>query len=122
MLSTGNGLRIKTFFAHIESLEEDVNAFLAQHDGNIVDIKLGDGQYGYSKIVVIYREEPRVQIHSFTEHTLSVSGSKGELVALAEALRDAEGTVGNLRYQIEYAFDIDGIRSSNTEANGEEEL
>jgi len=37
---------------------------------------------------------------------------------LANNLRDAEGTVGDLRYQIEYAFDIDGVRSSNTEDEG----
>lgn len=56
-----------------------------------------------------------VKIYEFREHALTVSGEEADLRYLAELLREAEGTVGDLRYQIEYAFDIDGIRSSNTE-------
>ena len=56
-----------------------------------------------------------MKIYEFTEHSLTVSGTKEDLISLANNLRDAEGTVGDLRYQIEYAFDIDGVRSSNTE-------
>lgn len=56
-----------------------------------------------------------VKIYEFREHALTVSGEEADLRYLAELLREAEGTVGDLRYQIEYAFDINGIRSSNTE-------
>lgn len=56
-----------------------------------------------------------VKIYEFRERALTVSGEEADLRYLAELLREAEGTVGDLRYQIEYAFDIDGIRSSNTE-------
>ena len=50
-----------------------------------------------------------VQIYQFSEHSLCVSGEKGDLLALAAYLREAEGTIGDLRYQIEYAFDVDGV-------------
>lgn len=56
-----------------------------------------------------------VKIYQFCEHSLTVSGEEADLRYLAELLRNAEGTAGDLRYQIEYAFDIGGIRSSNTE-------
>lgn len=56
-----------------------------------------------------------IKIYEFREHDLTVSGEETDLCYLAELLRDAEGTVGDLRYKIEYAFDIDGIRSSNME-------
>ena len=56
-----------------------------------------------------------VKIYEFREHTLTVSGEEADLRYLAELLKEAEGTVGDLRYKIEYAFDIDGIRSSNLE-------
>lgn len=56
-----------------------------------------------------------IKLYEFREHALTVSGEEAELRYLAELLRNAEGTVGDLRYKIEYAFDIDGIRSSNTE-------
>ena len=56
-----------------------------------------------------------IKIYEFHEHSLTVSGEKNELLLLAEFLRSAEGTLGDLRYQIEYAFDVDGIRSDNSE-------
>jgi hypothetical protein len=56
-----------------------------------------------------------VPIYQFQEHCLTVSGEKKDLLALAAYLRNAEGTLGDLRYQIEYAFDVDGVRSSNLE-------
>lgn len=56
-----------------------------------------------------------IKLYEFREHALTVSGEETDLRYLAELLRDAEGTVGDLRYKIEYAFDIDGIRSSNEE-------
>lgn len=55
------------------------------------------------------------KIYRFKEHNLIIQGEKQDILYLAELLREAEGTVGDLRYQIEYAFDIDGVRSYNTE-------
>ena len=52
-------------------------------------------------------------IYCFTEHELAVSGDKRTLIDLAHLLREAEGTIGDLRYQIEYAFDIDGVRTAS---------
>ena len=62
-----------------------------------------------------------VKIYKFREHSLVIEGEEHDLRYLAELLREAEGTVGDLRYQIEYAFDIDGIRSEDKE-NEEETL
>lgn len=56
-----------------------------------------------------------IKLYEFTEHSMTVSGTKEDLISLAEELRDAEGIIGDLRYQIEYAFDIDGVRSDNTD-------
>ena len=55
------------------------------------------------------------KIYTFTEHDTTVSGEEHHMRELAELLRDAEGTLGDLRYKIEYEFDIDGIRLSNEE-------
>lgn len=49
------------------------------------------------------------KIYRFQEHNLVIEGEKDDLIHLAELLRDAEGTIGDLRYQIERAFNIDGI-------------
>lgn len=57
-----------------------------------------------------------IKIYRFKEHNLVVEGEKHDLLYLADLLREAEGTVGDLRYQIEYAFDIDGVRSTDTES------
>ena len=56
-----------------------------------------------------------VPIYQFQEHCLYMSGEKKDLLTLAAYLRNAEGTLGDLRYQIEYAFDVDSVRSSNLE-------
>ena len=56
-----------------------------------------------------------IKIYRFKEHSLVIQGEEQDSLYLAELLREAEGTVGDLRYQIEYAFDIDGVRSYNTE-------
>ena len=56
-----------------------------------------------------------VKIYEFHEHSLTVSGERNDLLLLAEFLKSAEGTLGDLRYQIEYAFDVDGVRSDNSE-------
>ena len=61
------------------------------------------------------------KIYRFKEHNLVVEGEKEDLLYLAELLRYAEGTVGDLRYQIEYEFDVDGVRSAN-ETIGEQVL
>lgn len=53
------------------------------------------------------------KVFVFKEHDLVVSGEKHHLIELAELLKDAEGTIGDLRYQIEYEFDIDGIRTAD---------
>ena len=57
-----------------------------------------------------------VKIYRFKEHAFVVEGEKHDMLYLAELLRDAEGTLGDLRYQIEYAFDIDGVRSEDEES------
>ena len=50
-----------------------------------------------------------VKIYRFQEHNLVIEGEEHDLVHLAELLRYAEGTIGDLRYQIEREFNIDGI-------------
>lgn len=62
-----------------------------------------------------------VKIYQFKEHDFMVEGEKDDMLHLAELLRDAEGTLGDLRYQIEYAFDIDGVRSDNIEDEGHDD-
>ena len=49
------------------------------------------------------------EIYRFQEHNLVIEGEKDDLIHLAELLRYAEGTIGDLRYQIEREFNIDGI-------------
>lgn len=60
-----------------------------------------------------------VKLYGFQEHAFRVSGEKRDLLYLAECLRDAgvEGTLADLAYQIEYEFDVDGIRTENEENN-----
>lgn len=49
--------------------------------------------------------------YRFQEHSLIIEGERDDLLHLVELLRNEEGTLGDLRYQIEYEFDIDGIRT-----------
>ena len=51
----------------------------------------------------------------FRENDIEVIAEEHTLIALAEALRKAqvEGTLSDLAYQIEYEFDIDGVRSDD---------
>lgn len=63
-----------------------------------------------------------VKIYQFREHAFTVSGEKKDLIDLAEYLREADGTHGDLRYQIEYAFDIDDVRSSDTESESHNDV
>lgn len=58
-----------------------------------------------------------IKLYQFQEHDLFVKGEKHHLIELAEKLREAnvEGTLSDLAYQIEYEFDIDGIRSIDEE-------
>ena len=53
------------------------------------------------------------KIYEFEEHNLSIKGEKDDLIQLARILRDAEieGTISDLVYQIEYAFDLDSVRT-----------
>lgn len=62
------------------------------------------------------------KIYEFIEHAMIVRGEAHELIDLAANLRLVEstgrelsGTLSDLVYHIEYAFDIDGIRKSDTE-------
>lgn len=54
-------------------------------------------------------------IYTFRENDITISGEKHSLINLAEKLRELgiEGTLSDLVYQIEYEFDVDGIRSDN---------
>lgn len=56
-----------------------------------------------------------VKLYEFREHDVVVKGEKHHLLELAEKLREAniEGTWADLVYQIEYEFDVDGIRSND---------
>lgn len=53
----------------------------------------------------------------FRENDVEIKAEEHTLIRLAAALREAEveGTLSDLAYQIEYEFDIDGIRSENEE-------
>lgn len=53
--------------------------------------------------------------YKFMENDIEVIAEEHTLISLAEALREAniEGTWSDLAYQIEYAFDIDGVRSAD---------
>lgn len=53
----------------------------------------------------------------FQENDIEIKGEKLHLIELAKALRKAEveGPLSDLAYQIEYEFDIDGVRSEDEE-------
>ena len=53
--------------------------------------------------------------YKFTENDIEIIAEERTLIALAKALREAEveGTWSDLAYQIEYAFDIDGVSSED---------
>ena len=55
--------------------------------------------------------------YRFMENDIDIKAEEHTLIALAKALRDAEveGTLSDLAYQIEYEFNIDGIRSEDEE-------
>lgn len=57
-----------------------------------------------------------VKLYTFKEHALTITGEERDLLNLAQAIRESsqnEGTLSDLAYQIEYAFDVDGIRSED---------
>lgn len=54
-------------------------------------------------------------IYEFCNYLLTVWGTTQDMLDFAEVLRDAEGPVGDLRYKIEFAFNIDSVRSENDE-------
>lgn len=53
--------------------------------------------------------------YKFVENDIELIAEKHTLIDLAKMLREAnvEGTWGDLIYQIEYAFNVDGIRSKD---------
>lgn len=60
--------------------------------------------------------------YMFMENDIEIKAEERTLIRLAKALRDAEveGTLSDLAYQIEYEFDIDGIRSEDEDWDDEE--
>lgn len=58
-----------------------------------------------------------VKLYEFRENDVYIKAEEHTLIALAKALREAEveGTLSDLAYQIEYEFDIDGVRSEDSE-------
>lgn len=58
-----------------------------------------------------------VKLYEFRENDVYIKAEKHTLIALVKALREAEveGTLSDLAYQIEYEFDIDGVRSEDEE-------
>ena len=57
--------------------------------------------------------------YRFVENDVDIKAEERTLIELAKVLRDAEveGTLSDLAYQIEYEFDIDGVRSENEESD-----
>lgn len=55
--------------------------------------------------------------YRFMENDIDIKAEEHTLIALAKALREAEveETLSDLAYQIEYEFDIDGVRSEDEE-------
>ena len=55
--------------------------------------------------------------YQFMENDIEIKAEEHTLINLAKALREAEaeGTLSDLAYQIEYEFDIDGIRNEDDE-------
>ena len=55
--------------------------------------------------------------YEFRENDIELRAEKHTLIALAEMLREAgaEGTWSDLAFQIEWEFDVDGIRSESKE-------
>lgn len=58
-----------------------------------------------------------VNIYEFKEHLLTLRGEKSDMLDFVNAVRGSgmEGTLSDLAYKIEYAFDIDLVRSTNVE-------
>lgn len=59
-----------------------------------------------------------VNLYTFMENALTITGEKEDLLSLAQAIRESsqnEGTLSDLAFQIEYEFDVDGIRSEDTD-------
>ena len=57
----------------------------------------------------------------FRENDIELIAEEYTLIALAEKLREVgvEGTWSDLVYQIEYAFDVDGVRSEDEDDDDE---
>lgn len=66
-----------------------------------------------------YAREQRqgIKLYEFKEHPLTIRGEKNDMLDFVNAVRksNTEGTLSDLAYKIEYAFDIDSLRSRNVE-------
>lgn len=71
------------------------------------------------KEMLEYAKEQKqgVNIYEFKEHSLTLRGEKSDMLDFVNAVREScmEGTLSDLAYKIEYAFDIDLVRSTNVE-------
>ena len=53
------GVRVKLFYGReIQSLEEELNAFLEEKEGGIIDIQLGSNERSFD-VMVVYRDETK---------------------------------------------------------------
>lgn len=55
------GLRVAVIDAKLSDTDgrnlDEVNSFMAEHDGNIVEIKTAQMMYGVTRFIITYREE-----------------------------------------------------------------
>lgn len=52
-----HGLHVHTFEIEKEGISEELDMFLRQHGGNVLDIQSHVMAYGVTKIIVVYTEE-----------------------------------------------------------------
>lgn len=50
------GLKVAVIDAKSDNLDE-VNSFMAEHDGDIVEIQTAQMMYGVTRFIITYREE-----------------------------------------------------------------
>ena len=51
----GQGVRVKIFGGCEPNIENEINEFLKEHEGSIIDIKFGSNERTYD-VMVVYRE------------------------------------------------------------------
>ena len=112
-------MRRRPFAITIRRLEAIANVF-EKHWYELLNIPHNEAAYMncVGKISTHVRGKANVdnigtKIYRFQEHNLVFEGEEHDLVHLAELLRNAEGTIGDLRYQIEREFNIDGINDDD---------